>query len=1242
MLPELITRLIRATANDLKLLIIGKGKGIYRGGWDGKVISNIDSEFVPIGTNLYEFGCEADFKGKAEREYIKRTLNPQGEVPLDCNFIFITPFIWEKAQEWADAKMKEGKWKSVRVFDGSKIVEWLAIAPLQSYWLAKEIGRAPGDGIISIEDYWQEWSAGTSHTLKPEVILAGRQRIAEKLNHKLQGQPCLIPVLASSREEAVAFCVAAMTNFPAETRESLYSKSVVVSANTSLRMLVANYNTLVIIPKLEDAAGLNIAVAKKHFVILPLGASDDVTMFPEDIILVLPKLDIEKFPIALMSSGFSNDEAYKISKETGRNITIFRRRYGFDLKSPDWAKPESARDIIPALLMGRWNEGMEGDRNLLSKIAKEPYELYIAKLSKWLNVPDSPVYNFGKQWRLASPLDAWSFISRFLTADDINLLKEAFVFAGRAINPSFELEADARLLASLYGKAFIYSSWSRQGLSESLVFIALYGEKFGIKSIDNPQSWVDNAVFELFNGIDGNVWQLLSELFPKIAEASPSVFLNTIEKELNKSESHISALFLEEKSIFYSNNYLHSLLWALEGLAWLPEYFARSVKVLAKLAQIDNGTGNSQNRAKNSLRSIFVSWNPQTLVRSIEDRIVVIKLINKSYPDVAWKLCCKLLPADRDINWPTHKFRWRMFEDEERVRYTLEEHNQHYSSIFEFMLSEIGSNEARALDMLNSIISFSAADRKRVLEAVENLAQQVEGTHTNIRNNIRDILSRHRTRAGKGSLLLSEEEFSLLDRLYEKLKPTSVVEEHEWLFTSDWPQIPEGFDYTKMEEHEVIIREARIAGLRQIMDALGLDLTIELKSNFLPHVLGDTLGYLIDNEVTFENILKQLLPQNDDTSGTVLYNIINRMYFDKGINSIKEVYESLQAQGFPEEQLTKIFNPLPCLQDVWDILETLPPNFLKSYSDNFHPRFNGLEQNLVIKAFDALAAANRYYAALDRSSAHVKVLSTNMLMDILNNAFNEKLEPIGTMEAFFVTKLFEELDTRSDITEDDIMALEKRYLNILNSSDSSRKPKLLHKLLANSPQEFVDILIALFPPENPDNNVENVWKRDVEQTKIYRAFNELINTFKSIPGTDSEGKINYKVLGEWINEVRRLALIADRLAMADYKIGRILANIPYHENWPADELCEIIDTLDVENITLQFKVEVSNRHGSTVRGVFDGGEIERGVASHYEELANKYSIRYPVSASVFRDIARDYKNWGKSQDLEADRSASEY
>ena len=63
-LPELMSRLVRATNTKIKDLKIPKGKSTFRGRCDGIIVSGEESEFVPKGYPAWEFGTLADCAGK--------------------------------------------------------------------------------------------------------------------------------------------------------------------------------------------------------------------------------------------------------------------------------------------------------------------------------------------------------------------------------------------------------------------------------------------------------------------------------------------------------------------------------------------------------------------------------------------------------------------------------------------------------------------------------------------------------------------------------------------------------------------------------------------------------------------------------------------------------------------------------------------------------------------------------------------------------------------------------------------------------------------------------------------------------------------------------------------------------------------------------------------------------------------------------------------------------------------------
>ena len=170
--------MIRATTPGSTKVKIPFGSAIYLGGWDGSVSCEEERAYVPQGISLWEFSTSANYKGKADENYKKRREDPLGHDPNDSVFIFVTPRLWTEKDVWVKAKKAENYWKDVMVYDVLDIVQWLDNTLSVSRWFAAEPGvRAyPFDGIMTVEEFWEEWSAGPKNlVLLPESILSGRE-----------------------------------------------------------------------------------------------------------------------------------------------------------------------------------------------------------------------------------------------------------------------------------------------------------------------------------------------------------------------------------------------------------------------------------------------------------------------------------------------------------------------------------------------------------------------------------------------------------------------------------------------------------------------------------------------------------------------------------------------------------------------------------------------------------------------------------------------------------------------------------------------------------------------------------------------------------------------------------------------------------------------------------------------------------------------------------------------------------
>src|SRR5690606_37548892 len=134
--------------------------------------------------------------------------------------------------------------------------------------------------------------------------------------------------------------------------------------------------------------------------------------------------------------------------------------------------------------------------------------------------------------------------------------------------------------------------------------LALWGDK--VVAVSDAARRADRIVAELLRDADAQRWWSLSRDFRLLAEASPKAFLGAVEDSLDQKDPAISALFGSDEGGVFGSEHLSDLMWALESLAWWPDWMPRVTHVLARLHAIDVKPRKYTNGPMNSLRQIHI------------------------------------------------------------------------------------------------------------------------------------------------------------------------------------------------------------------------------------------------------------------------------------------------------------------------------------------------------------------------------------------------------------------------------------------------------------------------------------------------------------------------------------------------------------------------------------------------------------------------------------------------------------
>jgi hypothetical protein len=429
-LPELIRRLIHATGGHPKYIDFPAGDLITQAGWDGQVESESENAWVPQGVSFWEMSCQKTPARKANSDYKKRTEQTSSADRSTATFVFVSARLWSNKEKWLEEKCKASEWGDVKAYDAGDLEQWLEQSPAVALWFAEKLGLA-GPGVESPERYWNTWSKQSDPqiTLKAFFVDRGnaREQLVKRLRERLEKAATdPLTIRADSEEEAVAFCCAAILTEP-----DLGASSLVVTEAAGWRYVDAN-------PTLKVAIAARPGVAERPtlrsglVVVIPCGPGDMAGHYPGvaegqmNDVVVLERPRPDKFKEALMLLGLDESKAERLSRNTDRSWSVFRRHCATNpaIRKPKWLEAPQAAALSTLCLLGAWASDKPGDRQAVSQLAGRPYEEVEKDLRYLVGVDDPPVLQLGSVWKARSPFELLDLFGERITTDELERFLE--------------------------------------------------------------------------------------------------------------------------------------------------------------------------------------------------------------------------------------------------------------------------------------------------------------------------------------------------------------------------------------------------------------------------------------------------------------------------------------------------------------------------------------------------------------------------------------------------------------------------------------------------------------------------------------------------------------------------------------------------------------------------------------------------------------------------------------------------
>jgi hypothetical protein len=1241
-MPELMTRLIRAATGMAARIRFPSDESIQLPGWDGTCDIETGTEHIPSGSSGWEIGTQrTGILGKANDDYTKRTSDSLGIACDSATFIFVTPRRWTQKGDWTAARLKEGKWADVRAYDADDLVHWIELYPAVGHWLAVSMGSRP-QGVRQLEEAWEEWSLSTERPLTAELMRAGRDEDATQILRWLREEPSLLSVQGESPDEAAAFLYAAIEQLPEEYRLEYYARCLTAGTPDAARALGDSVSPLIIV--LEDPdPGLARRLAERgHYVFAAYGLDAGIA----DRVLQLSRPPRDALEYALINMGIPDDQARNLARDSARSLAVLRRLIpAAPGQIPNWAKGTPPRSLVAALLAGAWNEGLDGDKIMLERLADVKYEVISAELAPLVGTLDQPLRKAGSVWKVASPRDAWFRLSQQISPADLYRFEAVAhdVLASR--DPRFDMDPDDRWLANIKGVRPEYSEYLRRGIGETLILFALFGKY--VRSVSGTSARVDGTVKRLLERADRERWWSLSRDFQLLAEAAPETFLAMLEEGLAQ-EAPVTVLFGEDSGLF-GGEHVSNLLWALESLAWSPQYLGRVCNVLGNLAARDPG-GRYGNRPANSLRNIFLLWLPQTFA-PLESRFRVLDRLRKTEPDVAWKLMLGILPSGYDTASPSSHTRWRDLSVDRQEEATYALIAKGAQGIAERLLADVGITAARWTDLIGAFPNLAPEHRA---EAVRLLTQAEPGINDDdqraaISGSIRQLLNHHRD-IPDADWALPGHELDAIEPVFYALEPRDPVKKYTWLFSSN-VHLPRPAAKMRGDSHvdsawradEEEAANQRGQVVAELLATGGADAIFSLAAAVeVPELIGRAIREIGGQAAEKDAVLVRALTGPDREHEAVAHGMLVASLARGGNAWVHDIVAKAASKRWGVEATFRILRALPECRATWDLAAVAGKQVEDMYWGRRDVSWIMVAGGDLVFAVEKLIEAGRArYAVHVIGHSQEDDLPAELLVRTLLTAGKEPWtnsdHNAASMFRHYVVEIFKRLDANGEVPDEGMAALEWAFLPLFRHS--GRAALALERVLSTTPKFFVDVLRSIYRPAK-ESGIEEPPPADPDQASAIAAqAHDLLRDWRRLPGLNDAGVVDTAVLEAWVREVRVLCAAIGREAVGDIQIGQMLAAAPREPDgiWPVIAVREVIEITRSRELERGILVGVHNSRGPTWRGMTDGGLQERGLAEYYRRCAAETSLEWPRTAALLDLIAKSYEEQAQWHDQDAER-----
>lgn len=1228
--PRLVRLLVHATARGLRHVDFPADEAVRLARWDGKVLAEETSPFVPAGLSTWELGTGHDPRAKANEDYVKRTDNPLGVDPIQATFAFVTPRRWPGRDAWVMEKRAEGKWKDVIAFDAEILAQWLERAPAVAAWLAPVVGSMPLDAR-SLKAVCDDFRNATKPALDLSGLLVARDLERAKILALLQGPPLVAEISATTVAEAAAFVGACIDSLSEDKRDSLWARAIWVDSSAGLRAIAVSDRPLIIVA----SGDLPKATNQHHFIKVSANRSGRAGNAIE-----LSAQPVSALVEYLAKHGLDRNDAYERCQEAGGYLERVRHTLlPVAPAEPEWAAPAVGVTVAAVILIGEWDESYETDKAIVSAIAGVEYEQFVRAVTPFQSGPSPLISCAGTVWKVYGRPTAWKLLEPSLTTRQVKAFLQSVHDVLLEPDPRFDLPPEERWMANVHGKRRAHSGHLRDGLVGGLLHAAVLGrDDSACYAGRRPQSWIDRASHRLFERRgEAGFWRRIRGELRELAEAVPGQFLTVLETDLEQAEPPVLDLFEDEGD---HGACLHAdLLRALEVLAWAPEHVGRVVLVLAALAERDPG-GRWANRPHSSLTEMLLPWQPQCSATAPE-RKRLLSLITQRFPNEGWNLGKALIPTQTTIVSPGARPKLRSWGAEAEQKPVLRTDCwAEIQDISERLLELADNDPDRWHFLLSSLNSFMPPLKERVLSGAEEFARQADGNDRLLFwKLLRRLLHHHNQFSGREKIewVYPRPTLDRLEALYASIVPEEPIDLFAWLFCFNVERPTDVASGWREEQEKTSEAQAQAA---EALAKLDLGVLVAALPRFENHgMLGYRLGRSSQTEAIAPDLLRRCATSADERERNLARGFSNACYEAEPGRFLHQWCSKESPDFISEQAAATMLQGLPASPEIWDAADAAGPLCREFFWRDAYIHLFGRPREAE-RAARNLLSVGRALAAIDLLAANTENGwlagdgDARLVLDALNAGVAEaNANPNHAQRvAYDIARLIKALADSKRLDLGEVMHLEWIYFGVLKHQ--AQHDLVIFQHLISDPELLLQLIALIYIPEGEsrEGRPEPSESERAAATQAWR----ILHDWKPFAGTPPHAMPLPEELAAIVERVRKLAAERRHSWIVDDHLGKSLASSPAGTDgvWPHDSVRHVLERYASEPLVDGFVVGKQNLRGMTSRAPGDGGAQERQLAAQYETWQRALAVSHPRTSALLGRLAEEYREQATREDTE--------